>query len=128
MSVGKLTVLNRFLEIFAKKYGSSSPKIVEKKIAEAGGGLKALLNCPLKKDFFSGSISRVNPKPRQYFHGIPEYYHLVGFLPAGRHLPEHAMEQTLGLVCPNFGHPALTSSFTEYKFLQVKKSFAIFKW
>ena len=28
------------------------------------------------------------------------------------------------LVCPNFGHPALTSSFTKYKFLQVKNSFA----
>ena len=27
-------------------------------------------------------------------------------------------------VCPNFGHPALTSSFNEYKFLQVKNSFA----
>ena len=30
LSVGKLTVFNRFLEIFAKKYGSFSPKIVEK--------------------------------------------------------------------------------------------------
>ena len=28
------------------------------------------------------------------------------------------------VVCPNFGHPALTSSFTKYKFLQVKNSFA----
>ena len=28
------------------------------------------------------------------------------------------------VVCPNFGHPALTSSFTKYKFLQVKRSFA----
>ena len=27
-------------------------------------------------------------------------------------------------MCPNFGHSALTSSFTKYKFLQVKKSFA----
>ena len=27
-------------------------------------------------------------------------------------------------VCPNFGHPALTSSFTKYKFLQMKNSFA----
>ena len=26
--------------------------------------------------------------------------------------------------CPNFGHPALTSSFTRYKFLQVKYSVA----
>ena len=25
-----------------------------------------------------------------------------------------------GVVCPNFGHPALTSSFTKYKFKQVK--------
>ena len=28
------------------------------------------------------------------------------------------------VVCPNFGHPALTPSFTKYRFLQVKKSFA----
>ena len=28
------------------------------------------------------------------------------------------------VVCPNFGHPALTSYFTKYKFLQVKNSFA----
>ena len=28
------------------------------------------------------------------------------------------------VVCPNFGHPALTSSFTKYEFLQVKNSFA----
>ena len=28
------------------------------------------------------------------------------------------------VVCPNFGHPALTPSFTKYNFLQVKKSFA----
>ena len=28
-----------------------------------------------------------------------------------------------GVVCPNFGHPALTSSFTKYKFLQMKNSF-----
>ena len=27
-------------------------------------------------------------------------------------------------MCPNFGHPALTSSFTKYEFLQVKNSFA----
>ena len=27
------------------------------------------------------------------------------------------------VVCPNFGHPALTPSFTKYKFLQVKNSF-----
>ena len=27
------------------------------------------------------------------------------------------------IVCHNFGHPALTSSFTKYKFLQVKNSF-----
>ena len=27
------------------------------------------------------------------------------------------------VVCPNFGHPALTSSFTKYKFLHVKNSF-----
>ena len=36
MSVGKLPVLNRFLEIFACKYGSFNPKIVEKKKAEGG--------------------------------------------------------------------------------------------
>ena len=29
------------------------------------------------------------------------------------------------VVCPNFGHPALTQSFTKYQFLQVKNSFAI---
>ena len=28
------------------------------------------------------------------------------------------------VVCPNFGHPALTPSFTKYRFLQVKNSFA----
>ena len=28
------------------------------------------------------------------------------------------------VVCPNFGHPALTSSFTKYNFLQVKTSYA----
>ena len=27
------------------------------------------------------------------------------------------------IVFPNFGHPALTLSFTKYKFLQVKNSF-----
>ena len=27
------------------------------------------------------------------------------------------------VVCPNFGHPAQTSSFTKYKFLQVKNNF-----
>ena len=27
-------------------------------------------------------------------------------------------------MCPNFRHPALTPSFTKYKFLQVKNSFA----
>ena len=27
-------------------------------------------------------------------------------------------------MCPNFGHPALTLSFTIFNFLQVKKSFA----
>ena len=30
------------------------------------------------------------------------------------------------VVCPNFGHTALTSSFTKYKFLHVKNSFATF--
>ena len=29
-------------------------------------------------------------------------------------------------MCPNFGLPALTLSFTKYDFLQVKNSFAIF--
>ena len=29
------------------------------------------------------------------------------------------------VVCPDFGHPAVTSSFTKYKFLQVKDSFNI---
>ena len=43
------------------------------------------------------------------------------------------IEQTeYRVVCPNFGHPALTSSFTKYKFSQVKNSFAIivsaFEW
>ena len=28
------------------------------------------------------------------------------------------------LGCPNFGHPFLTSSYTKYKFLQVKNIFA----
>ena len=28
------------------------------------------------------------------------------------------------VVCPNFGHPALTSPFTKHKFLHVKNSFA----
>ena len=28
------------------------------------------------------------------------------------------------VVCPNFRHPALTPSFTKYKFLQLKTSFA----
>ena len=28
------------------------------------------------------------------------------------------------VVCPNFGHPALTPSFTKYQFLQVKNRFA----
>ena len=28
------------------------------------------------------------------------------------------------VVCPKFGHPALTSSYKKYKFLQVKNSFA----
>ena len=28
------------------------------------------------------------------------------------------------VVCPNFGHPTRTSSYTKYKFLQVKNSFA----
>ena len=28
------------------------------------------------------------------------------------------------VVCPYFGHPALTPSYTKYKFLQVKNSFA----
>ena len=28
------------------------------------------------------------------------------------------------VVCPNFGHPVLTSSFTKYRFLQVKNSLA----
>ena len=27
-------------------------------------------------------------------------------------------------MCPNFGHPALTSAFTKYKLLEVKNSFA----
>ena len=27
-------------------------------------------------------------------------------------------------MCPNFGHPALTPTFTKYNFLQVKNSFA----
>ena len=29
------------------------------------------------------------------------------------------------VLCPNFGHPTLTSLFTKSKFLQVKNSFAI---
>ena len=29
-------------------------------------------------------------------------------------------------VCSSLGHPALTSSFTKYKFLQMKISFATF--
>ena len=28
------------------------------------------------------------------------------------------------VVCPNFGHPALTPSFRKYKFFQVKNTFA----
>ena len=31
---------------------------------------------------------------------------------------------TFRVVCPNFGHPALTSLFIEWSFLQVKNSFA----
>ena len=27
-------------------------------------------------------------------------------------------------MCPNFGHPALTPSFTKYEFVQMKNSFA----
>ena len=30
------------------------------------------------------------------------------------------------VVCPNLGHPALTSSFTKYNFFQIKTSFATF--
>ena len=30
------------------------------------------------------------------------------------------------VVCPNFGHPVLTSSFTKYTFLLVKNSFTTF--
>ena len=30
------------------------------------------------------------------------------------------------VVCPNFGHPVLTSSFTKFKFLHVNNSFATF--
>ena len=28
------------------------------------------------------------------------------------------------VVCPKFGHPALTPSFTKYKFLKVRNNFA----
>ena len=28
------------------------------------------------------------------------------------------------VLCPNFGHPAPTSTFTKYEFLQMKNSFA----
>ena len=35
-------------------------------------------------------------------------------------------EAVLRVVCPNFGHLALTSSFTKYKFLQVKNNFLSF--
>ena len=58
--MGKLTVFNRFLEIFAEKYGSFRPKIVERKICplRRGGGLKALVDCPLKKNlFFAASLT-----------------------------------------------------------------------
>ena len=34
------------------------------------------------------------------------------------------IRHTYRVVCPNFGHPAPTSSFTKYTFLQVKNSFA----
>ena len=36
----------------------------------------------------------------------------------------HLCAKNSRVVCPNFGHPALTSSFTKYEFLQVKNSFA----
>ena len=32
--------------------------------------------------------------------------------------------QVTRVVCPNFGHPSITSSFSKYTFLQVKNSFA----
>ena len=67
LSVGKLTVFNRFVEIFAYKYGPFSPKIVEKKcqslfpailrqkkvpitIKLKGGGGKGLNGTAMKKD------------------------------------------------------------------------------
>ena len=34
------------------------------------------------------------------------------------------LEVKARVVCPNFGHPALTSSFAKYNFLQVKNSCA----
>ena len=32
--------------------------------------------------------------------------------------------KTNRVMCPNFGHPALTPSFTKYNFFQIKNSFA----
>ena len=60
LSVGKLTVFNRFPEIFANKYGSFSPKIGKKKQLSKSvcgyfktkcgdGSKKALVVGPLKK-------------------------------------------------------------------------------
>ena len=37
---------------------------------------------------------------------------------------KNSLYSWIRVVCPNFGHPALTPSFTKYKFLQVKNSFA----
>ena len=36
------------------------------------------------------------------------------------------LTQHIRVVCPNFEHPALTSLFTKYKFLQMKNSLATF--
>ena len=73
LSVGKLTIFNRFLEIFAKMYGSCRPKIVEKKFVSGffktdkfhtatkprwvGGGGKGLRDTATKRNIsFAASL------------------------------------------------------------------------
>ena len=49
--------------------------------------------------------------------GVILYTLLVGFPPFWHR--KQLLMIRLGKSCPNFGHPALTFSFTKYKFLQL---------
>ena len=72
--------------------------------------------CILDIDMSSLSANPNGTKPRDYT-----------FL-CGANIGKHPSIIKYRVVSPNFGHPTLTSSFTKYKFLQVKKVVQHFKW